>query len=92
MRTMTIRVSQFVARGYLLLLACFVAGCSRAPSVDILGSFFPAWLICLVPAILLTAATQQTLLRLHRKLAFPVLVYPTLTLLFALVLWTIFFH
>jgi YtcA family len=60
--------------------------------VDLLGSFFPAWLICLVPAILLTAATQQVLLRLHRKLAFPVLVYPSLAVLFTFVLWLIFFH
>jgi hypothetical protein len=60
--------------------------------VDLLGSFFPAWLICLVPGILLTAATQQALSRLHRKLAFPVLVYPSLTVFFTLVLWAIFFH
>jgi len=60
--------------------------------VDLLGSFFPAWLICLVPGILLAAATYQALSRLHRKLAFPVLVYPSLTLLFTLVLWAIFFH
>lgn len=60
--------------------------------MDILGSFFPAWLVCLVPAILLTAATHQVLARLYWKLAFPVLVYPTLTLLFTLMLWVIFFR
>ena len=60
--------------------------------MDILGSFFPAWLICLLSAILLTAATQQVLSRLHRKLAFPVLVYLSLTVLFTLVLWAIFFY
>jgi len=76
----------------LLLASCLLAGCSRAPSLDILGSFFPAWLICLVPGILLTAATQQVLSRLHRKLAFPVLVYPSLALFFTLALWAIFFH
>ena len=25
-----------------------LTGCGRAPSFDILGSFFPAWLVCLV--------------------------------------------
>lgn len=59
--------------------------------MDLLGSFFPAWLICLLPAILLAAATQRVLSRLHRSLAFPVLVYPSLTLLFTLLLWAIFF-
>jgi YtcA family len=60
--------------------------------VDLLGSFFPAWLICLVQAILLTAVTQQVLSRLHRELAFPVLVYPSLAVLYTLVLWAVFFH
>ena len=91
---MPTRTDKFVARGRpLLLVSCFLlAGCSRAPSVDLLGSFFPAWLVCLVPAILLTAATQQVLARLHWRLALPVLVYPTLTLLFTLLLWVIFFR
>jgi YtcA family len=89
---MATRTSKFVTRGLGLLASCFLAGCSRAPSIDVLGSFFPAWLICLVPAILLTAATQQVLSRLHRKLAYPGLVYPSLAMLFTLVLWAIFFH
>lgn len=90
---MPTRTDKFVARGCLLFIASgLLAGCSRAPSVDILGSFFPAWLVCLVPAILLTAATHQVLSRLHRELAGSVLVYPTLTLLFTLMLWVIFFR
>lgn len=90
---MITRANQFIGRRCLLFLAsCFLAGCTQAPSVDILGSFFPAWLICLVLAVLLTAATQQVLSRLHRTLAFPVLVYPSLALLFTLVLWVIFFY
>lgn len=90
---MITRANQFIARGYLLFLASrFLAGCTRAPSVDLLGSFFPAWLICLVPAILLTFATEQALSRLHRRLAFPALGYPSLTVLFTLVLWAIFFY
>jgi len=31
----------------LLFSVLFLIGCSRAPSFDILGSFFPAWLLCL---------------------------------------------
>jgi hypothetical protein len=69
----------------------FLAGCARAPSFDILGSFFPAWLICLVVAILLTVVTRALLSR-YVVIAWPVLVYPSLAALFAFALWLIFFH
>lgn len=86
-------VNQFARCMCLLLLASwFLASCSRAPSVDILGSFFPAWLVCLVLAILLTALTQLVLSRLRLKLAFPVLVYPCLAALYTFALWLIFFR
>jgi hypothetical protein len=60
--------------------------------VDILGSFFPGWLVCLVPAVALTALTQLVLSRLRIKLAFPVLVYPSLAALYTFALWLIFFR
>jgi hypothetical protein len=68
------------------------AGCSRAPSVDILGSFFPAWLFCLVVAMLLAALIRLAMLRARVKVALPILVYPSLTVLLTLALWLIFFH
>jgi hypothetical protein len=69
-----------------------LAGCSRAPSLDILGSFFPAWLICFISAILLTIICRLVLLRLHMKLDLPLMVYPGLTALFTFALCLIFFH
>jgi hypothetical protein len=65
---------------------------TRAPSFDILGSFFPAWLLCLVAGLVLTIATRFLLLRIHIPLAFPVLTYPSLTALFTLSLWLAFFR
>lgn len=60
--------------------------------MDILGSFFPGWLVCLVPGILLTVLVQQLLARRRMKLSYPVLVYPCLTALLTFVTWLIFFH
>ncbi len=60
--------------------------------MDILGSFFPGWLVCLVPGILLAVLVQQLLARRRMKLSYPVLVYPCLTALFTFVTWLIFFH
>jgi hypothetical protein len=65
---------------------------TRAPSFDVLGSFFPAWLACLALAVLLTAAARWLLLRLRVPLALPVLTYPSLTALFTFALWLSFFR
>jgi hypothetical protein len=65
---------------------------TRAPSFDILGSFFPAWLVCLVVGLIMTVAARWVLLRLHVVVAFPVLTYPSLTVLFTLALWLAFFR
>jgi len=76
----------------LMLAALFCVSCSRAPSFDILGSFFPAWLVCLVVSLLLTVAAHGLLLRARVALAIPVLTYPSLTALFTFALWLAFFR
>jgi hypothetical protein len=81
-----------LARCALLLSLSFSTGCSQAPSFDIIGSFFPAWLVCLVAALLLTAAAYWLLLRARVALVLPVLTYPSLTMLFTLALWFAFFR
>ena len=86
------RDSRFARFLPLLLVAPLLAGCSRAPSVDVLGSFFPAWLLCLLVAIVLTAVVQLALSRLRVKAALPMLVYPSLAALFTFLLWLIFFY
>ena len=78
---------------YVLTLGAFVlTGCGRAPSFDILGSFFPAWLACLALGLLLTVMARWLLLRLKIVLALPILTYPSLTALFTFALWLIFFQ
>ena len=78
---------------YVLLLGPLpLASCSRAPSFQILGSFFPAWLVCFVVAIPLTVFARWLLLRLHIAIVFPILIYPSLAALFTLALWFAFFH
>jgi len=82
-----------VRLGLLVSLSALpLSSCSRAPSVDLLGSFFPAWLICLTLGILLTALARLVLLRLHMNLDLAVLAYPSLAALFTFALWLIFFH
>jgi len=71
---------------------CLLSSCGRAPSFDILGSFFPAWLVCLIVGLLLTMAARWIIARLHIVIALPVLTYPSLTALFTFALWLGFFR
>jgi hypothetical protein len=70
------------------------AGCSRAPSFNILGSFFPAWIVCGVIGILLAVAVRIFFVRikLEEELLFPlILVYPCLTAFFTFTVWLVFY-
>jgi len=74
--------------------ALLAAGCSRAPSFNILGSFFPAWIVCGVIGILLAVAVRLFFVRikLEEQLVAPlILVYPCLTAFFTFTLWLLFF-
>jgi hypothetical protein len=76
----------------LILPSLLLAGCGRAPSFDVVGSFFPAWLFCLAIAALLTVLARWLFLHLRIALVPQVLIYPTLTATFAFALWLIFFR
>ena len=87
---MSERSAQILRRAS-LLAPLLLASCSRAPSFDILGSYFPAWLICLALGVVLTAVIRWLLLRFQIGLVFPIVVYPSLTALFAFGMWLIFY-
>ena len=80
------------AKWWSIFATCVITGCGRAPSFDILGSFFPAWLVCLAAALLLTVIFRWLLLRIRIVIAAPVLTYPSLTALITLALWLALFR
>ena len=75
-----------------LCLLC--SGCGRAPAIDVLGSFFPAWMVCLIVAVTLTVVLRIFLSRRQLEPAIePVaLFYPTVVLLLSCLLWLIFYR
>jgi hypothetical protein len=78
-------------RFFALVLLLF-SSCTRAPSFDLLGSFFPAWLLCFAAAILLTIVARLILLRLRIAIVLPSLAYPCLTASCTFLLWLLFFR
>jgi hypothetical protein len=70
-----------------------VVGCSRAPSFNLLGSFFPAWILCGVIGILLAVAVRLFFVRikLEPQLKPLIVVYPCLAAFFTFTLWLLFF-
>ena len=86
---MTRRISIYVPA---ICLLC--SGCGRAPSIDIIGSFFPVWMLCLVVAIPLTFLVRAVLVRfeIETEVGPLALIYPCVVLFFTSLLWLIFFR
>ena len=86
-------ISAIARRSVSLAAGIFLTGCSRNPNVEIVGSYFPGWMICLVLGVALTAAAHALLrrLRAHRAIGHPALIYPSILVLFTCVLWLCLF-
>jgi hypothetical protein len=69
------------------------AGCSRAPTFNILGSFFPSWILCGVLGILLAVGVRILFARTHleQELSPLILIYPCLAAFFTFGIWLLFF-
>jgi hypothetical protein len=80
--------------GLAALLCCGLTGCSRAPSVNILGSFFPIWMVCGTIAIGLSLLAHALLVRskLESHVGPVALFYPSFVVLISCLLWLIFFR
>jgi hypothetical protein len=68
-------------------------GCGLAPSVNVLGSFFPAWLICIVVGVVLTIVTQRVFVatEVAPHLGPAALIYPCLAGLWIFATWLLLF-
>jgi hypothetical protein len=79
---------------YLLALCLLCSGCGHAPSIDIIGSFFPVWMLCLSIAVILAFVVRYILVRyqLESEVGPVALFYPCVVVLFTSLLWLIFFR
>jgi len=75
-----------------LSVSLFV-GCSRNPNVEIVGSYFPGWMIALAIGVLLALGSHVLLRRqgMDHSIGHPALIYPGMVVLFTCLLWLCFF-
>ncbi len=70
-----------------------LSGCALAPSVNVVGSFFPAWFICIVIGIAVAILSRRLLVTagIAPYLGPPAVVYPCLGCLWILTTWLLLF-
>jgi len=70
-----------------------LVGCSRNPNVEIVGSYFPGWLIALAIGVVLALGSHALLRRqgMDHSIGHPALIYPGMVVLFTCLLWLCFF-
>jgi len=75
------------------LILIGVVGCGVSPSVNVLGSFFPAWLISIIVGVVLTVVAHRVLVAagVGTDLGPAALVYPCLVGLLTLFTWLVVF-
>ena len=74
------------------ILSMALAGCRVGPSIDVLGSFFPAWMLAIVIGLVITGVARQLFIAtdLHAYLRPRGLVYACLIILSTLTTWLLF--
>jgi hypothetical protein len=66
----------------------------RSPTIDILGSYFPAWMICIVSGLTLTLVAHWIVQMCHLKpfLGPAPLIYSGLMIIFTFATWILFYQ
>ena len=90
-------VPKFIAGGFVLLVLFFGASCLvsyHSPTVDVLGSYFPAWMVCIVSGLTLTLIAHWIVQVCHLKpyLGPAPLIYSSLAIIFTFATWILFYQ
>ena len=91
------RIFTIVAAGAALLVVVFLAvqlfG-DHSPTIDILGSYFPAWMVCIVSGLALTLVAHWIVQICHLKpfLGPAPLIYSCLMIIFMFATWILFYQ
>ena len=79
---------------FLLLPAILLAsGCAYSPTVDVVGSYFPAWMLCIIVGLVSTLIVRLLLIGfgIYSHLRLKPLVFSCMAISFTFVVWLAFF-
>src|SRR3954452_18838449 len=90
-------VLNFVAFGLAALLLCLVAvriSSHHSPTVDVLGSYFPAWMVCILSGLALTFIAHWIVQvgKLESYIGPAPLIYSSLMIIFTFATWILFYQ
>ena len=73
------------------LLATPLGGCAGSPTLNVFGSFFPSWMLCVVAGVILTVVAHRILAKtaVDKSIPAPFLVYVSLTAAFTFAIWLV---
>jgi YtcA family len=77
----------------LIPVALLLSGCSGSPAQNVLGSFFPAWMLCAALGIVVAVIIRQILsaLGINEHLIAPPLTYLCFAVAGTLLIWLVWF-
>jgi hypothetical protein len=80
-------------RGQGAIAASLLTGCSTSPAQNMLGSFFPAWMLCAASGIVIAVVVRQVLcaLGVNHYLIVPSLTYLCIAVAGTLMTWLLWF-
>jgi hypothetical protein len=83
------RLSLWARRAGMLSAGLCLTGCSGAPSRNILGSYFPSWMVCALIALAITIVVKAVFARtgIDAVLAAPLIAYMALFAAFTFAAW-----
>ncbi len=90
-------VLNFVGVGAAVVVFAFLAGrifSHHSPTVDVLGSYFPAWMVCIISGLTLTLIAHWIVQVWHLKpyLGPAPLIYSCLMIIFTFATWILFYQ
>jgi hypothetical protein len=90
-------VLKLVAVGFALLVLCFAAvrvSSHHSLTIDVLGSYFPAWMVCIISGLALTLVAHWIVQMCHLKpyLGPAPLIYSCLMIIFTFATWILFYQ
>lgn len=78
---------------FLLPALSLLGGCAHSPTVDVLGSYFPAWMLCIIVGLVVTLLIRLLLIGfgIYPHLRLKPVIICCMAVFFTLVIWLGFF-